>query len=187
MSDTSGTTTPGDEPVTTSGDEPESEQAEGSTPTGTAVYGTSADPTDPSKLAEARAEYEKSLETPTEVLDAAKEQADAIAEKGLYAALESDDNAIAASDTDYIGVSPEYMNYVDSTLAPLAAEGGPEAELEKRAKDYDFERARTAAAVGFQGFSTEGLVHPSERRQPAADAIDQNRKILANQAGEGNA
>jgi len=36
---------------------------------------------------------------------------------------------------NFVGVEPERMNYANDTEAPLAAEGGPEAEVEKRLAD----------------------------------------------------
>lgn len=36
---------------------------------------------------------------------------------------------------NFAGVEPERMNYANDTEAPLAAEGGPEAEVEQRLKD----------------------------------------------------
>lgn len=42
--------------------------------------------------------------------------------------------AVEDNDTsEYVGVSPEYMTYADERQAPMRAEGGVEAEVEKKA------------------------------------------------------
>lgn len=102
--------------------------------------------------------------------------------KGFAAVHEADDNALADSDPDFIGTDPVYKNYADETLMPLAAEEGPEKELEERAKEWAEDLAKQSSKAGFQGF-TPNAPHPSEARQPAADAIDQNRAIQQRAAG----
>lgn len=103
-----------------------------------------------------------------------------ILEKGRFAVHEDGDNAIAVSDDDFIGATEEYQNYGLDVLQPYAAEEGPEKALEERAKEYA-ERMKVSN-VGRHGFDVSDTVHPSKRRQPAAEQIDQNRRISAKAA-----
>lgn len=97
--------------------------------------------------------------------------------EGFYKVHEGDDNAIAQSDPDFIGIAPEYQNYADETLMPRAAEEGPEQDLEERAKDWAASIAEQSSKVGIHGYSPNAK-HPSEARQPAADMIDKQRRAL---------
>jgi hypothetical protein len=93
-------------------------------------------------------------------------------------------NPIAVSDEDFIGVAPEYKEYVSDTLTPYAAEEGPEKELEERAKEHEKNLLEQSTTGNNRtGYSTKGLVHPSEKKQPSADLIDKQRAVLDRQAG----
>jgi hypothetical protein len=107
-----------------------------------------------------------------------------VLEEGRFAATEGDDNPIAVSDEDFIGVAPEYKEYVSDTLTPYAAEEGPEKELEERAKEHEKNLLEQSTTGNNRtGYSTKGLVHPSEKKQPSADLIDKQRAVLDRQAG----
>ncbi len=114
----------------------------------------------------------------------AEKKADEVAEKGLYAANESDDNSVALSE-DYVGVSPEYANHAYPTDEPLVSEDKDAAKLEEQAAVLEEERARpvnpTNPAITYEPDAT----HPSERTKPQDAYIDGNRAIM--QAAVGSA
>lgn len=102
---------------------------------------------------------------------------------GRFAVAESDDNAIATSDDDFIGIAPEYQEYADDRFAPLPADGGPEEDLEQRAKDNQAELDKQATTGNNRTGYSPSAPHPSDARQPSADLIDKQRQSLDKMAG----
>lgn len=115
--------------------------------------------------------------------DVAAQQKEAILKEGRFAAMESDDNAIASSDDAFFGVSDEYKEYAHPNFEPLVAEEGPEKEIEERIAAANEELAAQATTGDTRFGYNPRVVHPSVARQPSADLIDQNRKIMEKAAG----
>lgn len=99
-------------------------------------------------------------------------------EEGQYAALESDDNAIDASNEAYVGVDPAYRNHAYDINAPLVSDDEDAAEAERAAKDREKDAEERASRIGPHGYEPNAP-HPSEAVQPATEAIQQNRSIQA--------
>jgi hypothetical protein len=115
----------------------------------------------------------------------AEAKAKEVAEAGRFLAGEADDNAIFASEEEFIGVSPEYKEHAWDTDAPYSSQDeGPtaEAEAEAAVQKAEAEKLARAPQIGRGGF-TVNATHPSERRQPAADYIEKNRAAMDKAAG----
>lgn len=130
-------------------------------------------------------ENDNEVTEPQEVDREAQEaQRAKILEEGRFAATESDDNPIATSDKDFLGTAPEYQEYVDPRFAPMPAESGDEKEIEDRAREHEAALLEQSTTGNNRtGFSNKGLVHPTERKQPSAAIIDQQREALKRSAG----
>lgn len=130
---------------------------------------------------------------PTREEKKAAEEAEALRERtlkeGRFAAAESDDNSVDASNDAYVGVDPEYRNHADygsgedggAVNAPLKSEDEQAAALETQAKEH--EDAVLATQPGFRGYEPT-TPHPTEATQPAAATIDKNRAITDAAAAE---
>lgn len=115
--------------------------------------------------------------------EAQAKQREQILQDGRFAVTEGDDNPIAKSDNDFIGVAEEYQEYVDTRFAPLPAQGGPEADLEKRAQENQrLLDSQATTGNNRTGYSPD-KPHPSDARQPSADLINKQRQALDRQAG----
>ncbi len=84
----------------------------------------------------------------------AQEQSDKALKEGTYLALENDDNALAVSNPEYIGVDPIYQNSADelNLPQPTSAKDDPvAADIEERAKAY--QEAYTNLDVNRDGYT----------------------------------
>jgi hypothetical protein len=121
---------------------------------------------------------------PTRAEKQAAEQAEKVAEVGLYEATEGDGNSIAVSDDGYVGVSPEYKNYANESDKPLRSEDEDVAALEQLQIEHDQDMTKVA----------DDPTHPSEAINPthptvvaveaAADDAAMRERLGAAPAGE---
>lgn len=101
----------------------------------------------------------------------AEEQAEAIRKDGRWAATEGDDNAVYASDENYVGTEPERQNYAYEEQKPLAGEvdgDTPDAlkaekELFDRVAEENANLASRAVVTTRRGTVAGGAPHPTER------------------------
>lgn len=107
---------------------------------------------------------------------------DALAD-GHYAVNEADDNAVAYSDTSFVGVSPEYKNYSSVANQPFNSEDDDVKELEERQAELE---ERLSKGIGPFGYSQEP-VEPKDQPNPSNAYIDANRKIQEAQVAEAEA
>jgi hypothetical protein len=114
--------------------------------------------------------------------DKQEKQAEEVAEKGRFIALENGDNAITVEEDGdaYLGVDLQYRNHADDARKPYKATDDDETAKaqEERAANWVFNNDPDAGRRNVRtGYVTE-VRHPSEKRETAVDkAIEAERSV----------